>query len=228
MGMTNDLFSMECAVWQEAIGAMLDGERPEIDAQLVEAHVRRCPECASFEAFAHGLRRAEIRPASPQPDLAPAVVKTAQILDGVHTWTVARAVLAVCAIEIIAFSLPDLLVNSGDSVHSARHLGAFTAAFGAALMVVVFRPARARAMLPVALVLGFALVISAVVDLLRGEIPLVNEVQHIPEVVSVAMLWLLATPSRRHGTTRSAGREVVASGLVGPRLRAVDRRDKPA
>lgn len=202
---------------------MLDGEPPEVDPHLVEAHVRRCPECAAFREFSHGLRRAELRPANPQPDLAPVVVKTAQILDGVHSWTVARAVLAVCALEIIAFSLPDLLANSGDNVHSARHLGAFTAAFGAALMVVVIRPARARAMLPVAVVLGLALVISAVVDLLRGDVPLVNEVQHVPEVISVAMLWLLAAPSRRHKASQRGGGRVAA-----PRLRSVDRTDKTA
>lgn len=221
--MTNDLFFVECTVWREAIGSMLDGERPEIDPDLVDAHVRRCGDCAAFREFSHKLRRADLRPAEPQPDLAPVVVKTAQILDGVHTWTVARAVLAVCALEIIAFSVPDLLATFGDEAHSARHLGAFTAAFGAALMVVVIRPARARAMLPVAVVLGLALVISAVVDLLAGRVPLVNEVQHLPEVLSVLMLWLLATPSRRHRSGRS-----LVGQMVAPRLRSVERRDETA
>lgn len=90
-------------------------------------------------------------------------------------------------------------------------------------MVVVIRPARARAMLPVAVVLGLALVISAVVDLLRGDVPLVNEVQHVPEVISVAMLWLLAAPSRRHKASQRGGGRVAA-----PRLRSVDRTDKTA
>ena len=49
-------------------------------------------------------------------------------------------------------------------------------------------------MLPVAAVLAGALVITAVVDLVDGRVPLVGEAQHLPEVVSVVLVWLLAVP----------------------------------
>ena len=39
----------------------------------------------------------------------------------------------------------------------------------------------------------------AVGDIAAGTIPLVNEATHLPELVSVVLVWLLAAPSRRGG-----------------------------
>lgn len=189
---------MDCERWHEAIGAILDGEDPGMDPALVDAHLARCPDCAAHREFVHGLRRAGLRAAEPQPDLAPTVVKAARVADGTRTWSIPRGVLAVCAVEVVALSLLDLF--AGDASHDTRHLGAFTLAYGVLLLVVVARPARARAMLPVALMLGLALAITAIVDLATGRVPLVNEALHIPELVSVAMVWLLAAPGRERGS----------------------------
>ena len=117
-----------------------------------------------------------------------------------------------CAVEVIVFSVGDL----AGSNHDARHLGAFSIAFGVALLAVVVRPARARMMLPVAGVLAVALSISAVVDVAAGRVPLVTEARHVPEIVSVVALWLLAAPVRER---RSSVRPVRWS----PRLVQRDR-----
>ena len=87
-------------------------------------------------------------------------------------------------------------------IRDSRHLGAFTAAYGVGLLVVAIRPARARTMLPVAAVLAGALLITAVVDMLNGHVPLVGEVQHLPELLSVVLVWLLALPAPRRGARR--------------------------
>jgi hypothetical protein len=68
-------------------------------------------------------------------------------------------------------------------------------------------------MLPVAAVLAGALVITAVVDLVEGRVPLVGEAQHLPEVASVVLVWLLAVPSPR--------RRAQAQAPGAPALRAV-------
>lgn len=211
--------TMDCAQWNEAIGAILDGEDPGIDPALVDAHVARCPDCAAHREFVHGLRRAALREAEPQPDLAPRVVKAAKVADGTRTWSIPRGVLAVCAIEVVALSMPDLF-GAGAS-HDTRHLGAFTFAYGVLLLVVVARPARARTMLPVALMLGLALAVTAVVDLVAGTVPLVNETLHVPELVSVVMVWMLAAPGR---VRRSGGDRL----RVRAPLRAVDRAEDVA
>ena len=92
-------------------------------------------------------------------------------------------------------------------------------------------------MLPVAAVLSGALVITSVVDLSQGRIPLVDEAAHLPELVSVVLLWLIAVPTRRSldGDGGRSGhrlelveahtdRQVPASGEaeVGRRLVAAD------
>ena len=134
--------------------------------------------------------------------------------------------------------MPALLGDRGaTSTHAARHLGAFAVAYGVGLLVVVVRPARARTMLPVAAVLAGALVITSAVDLGQRRIPLVGEAAHLPEVVSVVLIWLIAVPPRRlvdrhHGGTRSrlelvdthADRKVPRSGEpeVGGRLVPTD------
>jgi predicted anti-sigma-YlaC factor YlaD len=185
---------------------MVDGEEPGVDLRLVAAHLTRCAACREFESFAASDRRhALVHEVAPMPDLAPRVTKWAAMLDRASRWSLVRALLAVVAFEIIAFSLPALILGdeSNTSAHAARHLGAFTVAYGVGLLVVVVRPARARAVLPVAAVLAGALVITAIIDLLDGQVPLLGETQHLPEVLSVALVWLLAVPSpRRSGQRR--------------------------
>ncbi len=117
-----------------------------------------------------------------------------------------RALLAVVAVEIIVVSVPPLLGDEqATSPHAARHLGAFAVAYGVGLLVVVARPARSRTMLPVAIVVAAALVIGSIVDLAQRRIPLFDEAAHLPEIVSVVLVWLLAVPSRRPGDGRGLG-----------------------
>lgn len=104
--------------------------------------------------------------------------------------------LAVVAVEIVVVSVPALLGDEqATATHAARHLGAFAVAYGVGLLVVAARPARARTMLPVAGVLAGALVITAVVDLAQRRVPLVDEAAHLPELVSVVLIWLIAVPA---------------------------------
>ena len=131
----------------------------------------------------------------PVPDVSQRVTRAVAAQDRARRPAV-RIVLAVVAIEIIALSLPALVLGdeADTSAHGARHLGAFTVAYGVGLLVVAARPARARTMLPVAGVLAGALLITALVDLANGRIPLVGEARHLPEIASVVLVWLLAVP----------------------------------
>ena len=214
---------MSCARWQEAISAAADGEDPGVDERMLAAHLARCAECRAFADFAGADRsRWRVRPAEPMPDLAPRVTKWAAVVDRASRWSIVRALLAVVAVEIIAFSLPALVLGDEQqtSAHAARHLGAFTVAYGVGLLLVVARPARARTMLPVAAVLAGALVITAIIDLVNGEVPLLGETGHLPEVLSVVLVWLLAVPTRRRRSRRTA-----VSGPPSLRLLA-DERDR--
>jgi predicted anti-sigma-YlaC factor YlaD len=223
---------VECERWQEAISASVDGERagggPAIEARLIEAHLAHCGACREFRDLAERSRRAmRLHVAGPMPDLSPRIVKMNAVADRASRWGAARAVLAVVALEIVVFSLPALVLGDekNTSAHAARHLGAFTVAYGVGLLVVVVRPARARAVLPVAMVLAGALSITALIDLISGHVPLVGEAQHLPELISVVLVWYLATPTpRRTGWLGRLGRAAPAEAATGA-LRVVDERD---
>ena len=109
-----------------------------------------------------------------------------------------RHLLFAVAVSIIVLALPELFASdaSGLAAHADRHLGSFSAAYGVLLLVTAVRPARARTALPVAVVLAAAIGISALSDLIRGKIPLVDEVLHLPELASVVLVWLLARRTR--------------------------------
>ena len=190
--------AIPCERWRDAVSARLDGEEPGIDPALIDAHIARCPGCRAFAAeatSADGLHR--LRAVSPPPDLSQRIRSAVAASDRAGHRGMVRGLLVVVAAEIIAFSLPALILGDEQdtAAHAARHLGAFTAAYGVGLLVVAFRPARARTMLPVTIVLAGALLITAIVDMINGRVPLVGEAQHIPELLSVALVWLLAVPA---------------------------------
>jgi predicted anti-sigma-YlaC factor YlaD len=191
----------ECAWFRESISASLDAEDTDIRDAAIDEHLDQCVNCRNFLEFSASLKRAGIRRAPIMTDLAPSLVKQFNVGQRRSVWTIARGVLAVCAIEVIMFSVFDLVGRS----HEGRHLGSFSIAFGVVLLSVVMRPARARLMLPVAGVLALGLMITAVIDMISGNIPLVTEARHIPEVISVAMMWLLARPQHTQAKRSSRG-----------------------
>jgi predicted anti-sigma-YlaC factor YlaD len=210
---------VNCQTWRDAISAEADGEDPGIDPRLVEGHLARCEDCRRFQDAASRLRRhAAVGPAPRMPDLSRRIVKLDRIADRASRWGIVRGLLAVVAVEIIVLSAPALVLGSEEatSAHAARHLGAFTLAYGAALLVVVVRPARARTVLPVAATLAVALLITGVVDIADGQVPLSGEALHVPELISVPLIWLLALPAPR----RPAGGQ-----HAGGMLRAVPPQD---
>jgi predicted anti-sigma-YlaC factor YlaD len=188
---------MACERWREAISARADGERVGVDERLLDAHLATCQDCRGYATAVHTSRRPRPVP-TPPPELARRVSRLAAAADRAATWSIVRALLAVVAVEIIVVSIPALLGNErATSTHAARHLGAFAVAYGVGLLVVVARPARARTMLPVAAVLAGALVITSLVDLAQRRVPLIDEATHLPEIVSVVLVWLIAGPARR-------------------------------
>lgn len=198
---------MECTRWQEAVSARLDGEDPIVDPRLLDAHLAGCPECRAYEATADRAKRlARIQPAPTIPDLSRRIAKANALADRAASWSIVRAALGIVALQVIGFAMRPLLWGSeavADS-HEARHVGAFGVAYGVGLLVIVARPARARTMLPVAGVLAVTLTITAVIDMANGEVPAIAEASHIPEVISVVLVWMLASPLGRRRARNEA------------------------
>lgn len=125
------------------------------------------------------------------------LVRAAARADRATVHPLVLAALAVLALELVAFSIYDLLGLEGADTHDSRHLGSFNLAYAVAIATVIHRPARARVILPVAVVLGVALAITAVVDVASGEVPLIGEATHLAELISIPLIWTIATGRAR-------------------------------
>lgn len=188
--------TMGCEPYMVAISAAVDGEDPQIDPATLEEHLAGCASCRRFADDAASMRRRHRVGAAPDlPDLSRQVVQRTAAADRSSAAWMARWLLALVAVQIVVLAITELLA-SGDTAHASRHLGAFGLAYAAGLAVVVVRPARARTMLQVAVVLAAAMIVTAVVDIAQGRVPLVSETIHIPELFSLLFLWLLARPPR--------------------------------
>lgn len=235
MGRPDDRKVMSCDRWELAISARVDGEAPEVEPRLLDAHLATCAACRRFEAVAAQTRReVRLRPAPELPDLSRRIVRLTAIADRAGRWPAVRVLLFAVAAIVVWYSMSELILGheNAASAHAARHLGAFSVAYGVGLLVVVVRPARARTLLPVAAVLAGALAITSVVDILDHRVPLAGEAIHLPELASVLLVWLVAVPvhprtgrHRRSGDVRPGPRLAVvddASPADGPRDRRAD------
>ncbi|MCU1395603.1 MAG: hypothetical protein JWM34_4031 [Ilumatobacteraceae bacterium] len=212
---------MTCDPWLEAISARADGEAAGIDDRLLDNHLATCASCRAFAENVHRLRRAAVDVAVPMPDLAGRIVKAVRLEDRNSVWWVLRLGLGVVAVQVFVLSAPALFLghSSGSDAHAARHLGSFAVAYAIGLLVVALRPAKARGMLPLAAALAGCLAITAVIDVIEGRVPAVTEIHHLPEIVGLILVWVLAMPKRMPSGASSVGKR----GRPLPRLRAVAR-----
>lgn len=196
----SDWSGMGCDHWAAAISARFDGEELGVEPRMLDAHLARCASCRAFEAALGGSAHAvHLGAADTVPDLSRPITRSAAAADRAGTSIITRVLLGGVSMVVLGLALRELLLGSDDHshAHSARHLGAFSFAYGVGLLVVVLRPARARTMLPVAAVLAGALAITAVIDMANGAVPLAGEAIHLPELASVLLIWLIAAPGRR-------------------------------
>lgn len=186
---------MSCDRYRDAISARVDGEDPGIADDEIDAHLATCSSCRAFDDSTHQIRRQlGVYDTASVPDVAQHVVASTVRDDRRSRSTVIRWLLAVIAAQIIILAIPDFLSEEPDA-HSLRHLGAFSLAYAVGLLVVVARPARARTMLAVAIVLVAAIGATTAVDVIRGNVTLLNETVHFLELGSAVFLWVLARPA---------------------------------
>jgi len=208
---------MSCERWREAISAAVDAEHSELEGGLVSAHLAQCPACRAYRRCAEDdRRRSGLGSATAAPDLARRIVKLNAGADRAQHPVYARVALAVVAIEVIVAAAPALILGDArnTSAHAARHLGAFSVAYAVALLVVVIRPARARTVLPVAAVLAATLAITSVIDLAQARVPLIGEAQHVPELISVLLVWSFTLRTAKRTTNKGAVRSSAVVRLV--------------
>jgi predicted anti-sigma-YlaC factor YlaD len=192
-----------CEQIQDALSARLDGEAPTkgLDDSAVDDHVAGCTSCTAFLAGATAQHRAlRVRAAEPVPDLVNRILERLPLgsrPQPTREWA-RYALFAVAATQLI-LALPAVLLGEdpGASIHVARELGSFDVALGIGLLWAAWQPRRAIGLLPMAAALAGALLVTALLDVARGEAPFRGEAHHVLDLAGLGLLWALAHPPRR-------------------------------
>ena len=210
----DDYLRMRCHDVRASLSAGLDGEVPALPPDVVDHHLADCAGCRRWSEEVASLHRTlRVQPAGDEPDHTDAILaalprRRPVVDDRVKALRLVTLVIAV--VQLVA-SLPllfasDTMVMGGhvmDDGHLERHIGVFAVAMAVGLFVVVWRPERARAMLPILGVLVAGLVWSCFGDIWSGRPVPGNLLAHGADVAGFAAVWLLA---RTGGDTDRARR----------------------
>ncbi|MGK5442239.1 zf-HC2 domain-containing protein [Micromonospora sp. URMC 105] len=198
---------MNCDDVRVALSARLDGEDPQAPAAALDAHTATCPGCRSWLARAEQVTRLTRVRSVQVPDLTArvlAAVAADPVLAGrspaavrAARRQVLRVAVAVAAVAQLAIALPVLLAGLGVAAdpHTGREMASFDVALAVGFALAAWRPERARAFLPVALVLALCLAATSAVDIANSTTALVHEVGHLAAVVQAGLLWALGRVS---------------------------------
>ncbi|MGW4497922.1 zf-HC2 domain-containing protein [Micromonospora sp. NPDC004336] len=198
---------MTCDDVRTALSARLDGEDPQASPGALDAHTAGCPGCRVWLARAEQVTRLARVHAVAVPDLTASVL-AAVAADGAAVRDAAaatrrarrqvlRVAVAVAAVAQLAIALPVLLAGLGVTAdpHTSREMASFDVALAVGFALAAWRPERARAFVPVALVLAVCLAGTSAVDIANSTTALVHEVGHLAAVVQAGLLWALGRVS---------------------------------
>lgn len=204
---------MDCELYREAVSARLDGEVTGLQPAALDAHLAGCPGCRAWaEAAQRVTRAARVVPADPVPDLTVAIMsslvaqadkqadKAARArrppTEMASPIGVARLGLFMVAVLQLCSAVPALLGDdAGASVHIAHEQGCWALALAVGLLVVVWRPSRASAMLPLVAALVVGLGLTMALDIAAGRTQAAVEAPHGLAFLGLGLLWLMAHPS---------------------------------
>jgi predicted anti-sigma-YlaC factor YlaD len=202
-----------------ALSAQLDGEEPGLDPGAVRDHLSGCAGCRAWQESAAQLAGAPALAALREvraPDLsaeimralardAPAVQSPARDSlardEAQARRQVLRVAVAVAAAVQLALAIPALVsafishagISGGNGIglHASREMASFDVAVAVGFLLAAARPARAKAFLPVAVVLALCLAATSGIDLARGATTLGHEVGHLVALAQAGLLWAL-------------------------------------
>jgi RNA polymerase sigma-70 factor (ECF subfamily) len=201
---------MRCEVAREALSARLDGERPEVLAQQVDAHLESCGRCRTWliGAAVQTRRLAGIEPGD-GPDLVDKIM--ASLNEGSTTrqrWMralrsryrrwglIAIGVfqVAIAAAQISGFDFG--MVSHTHGAMSGEHLmhesTAWLLALGLAMIAAGFWPVAAIGIAAIVGAYSVALVGYEIVDVLEGEETAARIASHVPLLLGFTFALLVA------------------------------------
>jgi len=200
---------MMCTQTRIAISALIDGEDPGIPADQARAHLAVCPACQAWQESAEEVTRAVRVQSVEVPDLTERVLAAVAADptigpardDAAHgRRQVLRLALAVSAVAQLIVGLPMLFAGSGESLHVSREMASFDVAIAVGYLFAAWRPARAAALVPIAVALSVCLLVTSTLDVANNGVLVAHEIGHLLAVFQAGLLWALGragTPPNR-------------------------------
>lgn len=185
--------------WLERTSALLDGELPTTEHEMVRTHSQTCGSCAALlQPDRMGAITRPGAPFSPSPKLTFPRRDTPQI----------RALLAIVGTLILLGSMPGFIRGntSGNSFHELRHLSMWQVSIGVGVLsaAISYRISRLlMAMIATFLALSLA---ATIYDLSTGHRGPWTDPLHIVEIAAVLAMTRLVLPQLRLRKTRGLER----------------------
>jgi predicted anti-sigma-YlaC factor YlaD len=199
---------MMCTQTRIAISAMIDGEDPGMPADRVTAHLASCGDCRAWKDSAEAVTRAvRVQPVK-VPDLTErvlAAVAADPAREARGRRQVLRVALAVSALVQLLLGLPMLFAGSGEALHVSREMASFDVAIAVGYLFAAWRPARAAALVPVAVALSACLLVTSTLDVANNGALVAHEVGHLLAVFQAGLLWALGRTGASQRRTRTTG-----------------------
>jgi RNA polymerase sigma-70 factor (ECF subfamily) len=231
--MRNDA-GMRCDVAREALSARLDGERPQVLAQQVDAHLESCRGCRAWliGAAVQTRRLATIEPGQ-GPDLVDRIM--ASIDDGsvaYHRWMrvlrshyrrwgliavgVFQVAIAAAQISGIDFGMVSHTHGAMSGEHLMHESTAWLLALGLAMIAAGIWPVAAIGVAAIVGAYSVALVGYEVVDVVEGEETAARLASHVPLLLGFAFALLVARERMGARTPRASDASVERAILTQP------------
>ena len=210
---------MDCEAARQVLSAALDDEAGLSELEVARRHVAGCGDCRIRMDVLHRANRCLRVQEATTSDLTPSILEE---WDRAHTGRfpsrLVRAGLALVGVTNILLAAwfvsdahPSFLEPVGE--HPARELAAFSAMLAAAFLLSAL-DGRARARLGVVAIGVALLVVTAVADVGSSRTHLLYEVaNHLPNVIGLALLYLLSRLEPPGGTPERAVRHEKQPGM---------------
>lgn len=229
---------MRCEVAREALSARLDGERPHVLAQQVDAHLDSCRGCRTWliGAAVQTRRLASFEP-GPAPDLvdrimagvvgeplAPRRRRPRALRWHYRRWAligVGALQVAIAAAQISGTDFGMVSAHMHGSMSGAHLLHESTAwllALGLAMVAAGIWPVTAVGVAAISGVYSVALLSYVAIDAFHGEVTAARIASHLPVLLGLVFTLLVA---RDRAATR-------AGGTVGAPVAATPPAERPA
>jgi predicted anti-sigma-YlaC factor YlaD len=211
-----------CDQYREALSAELDGEPTGVSEEDLSGHLSGCPGCRDwFGQAARVTRLVRLAPATPIPDLAPAVLAALPV-DPPRRRRVfagARAALVVVAFLQALLAWSGALTGQDDMAtgHVAHEVGAWNLALAVAFLMVATRPKAADSLIAPVGVFVAVLAVVAASDAAADDLAMGRLVGHL--LVGTGLVLLVAisrtTPAQPGPSDRSRLRGLPGTFDVG-------------